>query len=134
MGNFLYPCVPNFSIGYLCVPLAANLTYFRCMGYFIRFIHNRDLAAESIMKAYIRTRIVLASPAGYIEKFLRRVKASGVSLPKNSMLKLANEVQSSFMSTNVSKCTFLYPLVLILIYVVFNFRCTRSQGQAPILS
>jgi hypothetical protein len=95
MGNFLYPCVPTFSIGYLCmctIALTANLTYFRCMGYFIRFIHNRDLAAESIMKAYVRTRIVLASPAGYIEKFLRRLKARGVSLPKNSMLKLANEV------------------------------------------
>ena len=98
------------------------------MGYFIRFIHNRDLAAESIMKSYVRTRIVFASPAGYIEKFLRRMKASGVSLPKNSMLKLADEVQSSFMGI------FMYPNVLILIYVVFNFRCTRSQGQAPILS
>ena len=64
------------------------LTY-RAMGYFIRFIHNRDLAAENIMTAYCRFRLVLDSCPGSIFSVTARLKEAGIKLPQNSMLKLA---------------------------------------------
>ena len=38
----------------------------RAMGYFIRFINNRDLAAENIMTAYCRLRLMLDSHPGIV--------------------------------------------------------------------
>ena len=76
------------------------------MGHYIRFINNRDLAVENIMTAYVRTRLVLGSPAGYIGDLLRRLDKSGITLPQHSMLKLAQEVSHPClpMYTNIYPC------------------------------
>jgi len=68
------------------------------MGWLIRFIHNRDLAAEGIMTAYVRHRVVLSVLPGTLESLGIRLKEAGLSLPVRSILSLASEV-----STNLSK-------------------------------
>jgi hypothetical protein len=62
------------------------------MGYFVRFINNRDLATENIMTAATRTRLVLDCPPGVVKSLLTRLKESGMELPAKSMLKMAAEV------------------------------------------
>ena len=58
------------------------------MGHLIRFIHNRDLAAENIMTAACRQRALLNSPPVYAERLLRRAESRSINLPENSTLKL----------------------------------------------
>jgi hypothetical protein len=62
------------------------------MGYFIRFIHNRDLAAENIMTAYCRSSLIRDSHPGAVQALLAKLKRAGYSLPKRSMLTLAGEL------------------------------------------
>jgi hypothetical protein len=64
----------------------------RCMGYFIRFIHNRDLAAENIMTAYCRSRFILDAYPGAVFSLLAKVKALGLQLPKRSTITSAAEI------------------------------------------
>ena len=66
--------------------------HFRCMGYFIRFIHNRDLAVENIMTANCRLRAVLNSPHHLVKTILRRRQSLGLSTPNNSILKIVAEI------------------------------------------
>jgi hypothetical protein len=65
----------------------------RCMGYFIRHIHNRDLAAENIMTAYVRMRVLLAAAPGSIQSLTTRLKDAGLAPPNSqrSFLRLASE-------------------------------------------
>lgn len=58
----------------------------RCMGYFIRFVHNKDLAAENIMTAYVRLRVILASAPGSILTIKQRLLDAGFALPSQSLL------------------------------------------------
>ncbi len=58
------------------------------MGHFIRFIHNRDLAGENIMTAYVRHRLVLGTPPGVVASLVSRLKSMDLDLPKRSMLLL----------------------------------------------
>ena len=60
----------------------------RCMGHFIRFIHNRDLAGENIMTAYVRHRLVMSAPPGVVAGLVSRLQAMKLDLPKRSMLLL----------------------------------------------
>lgn len=66
----------------------------RCMGYYIRFIHNRDLAAENIMTAYARQRLILDAPPGVLRSLLRRLHRDNVqvALPSRSALSLVDQV------------------------------------------
>ena len=64
----------------------------RMMGYIIRFIHNRDLAAENIMTAYCRLRLVLDSPPRAVTNLMDKLKSQTHVLPYNSMLSIANEI------------------------------------------
>lgn len=65
------------------------------MGHFIRFIHNRDLAAENILTAYVRQRLILASPPGVVTRLFKRLQDNGFRLPERTMLTLANEVSTT---------------------------------------
>ena len=62
------------------------------MGYFIRFIHNRDLAAENIMTAYCRSSLIRDCYPGAVQALLAKLKRAGYALPKRSMLTLAGEL------------------------------------------
>ena len=64
------------------------------MGYFIRFIHNRDLAAENIMTAYSRFRVILDSPPAFVFNLLKRLRQQGHSMPARSMLTTADELRA----------------------------------------
>ena len=63
----------------------------RCMGYIIRFIHNRDLAAENIMTAYCRLRLVLDSPPRSISNIMEKFSRIEARLPYDSMLSISRE-------------------------------------------
>ncbi len=63
----------------------------RCMGYIIRFIHNRDLAAENIMTAYCRLRLVLDSPPHSVSNIMDKLSGLEASLPYDSMLSISRE-------------------------------------------
>ena len=56
------------------------------MGHFIRFVNNRDLACENIMTAYVRTRLILASPPGTIERMASVLEERGTRLPDKSVI------------------------------------------------
>jgi hypothetical protein len=59
----------------------------RIMGYRIRFIHNRDLAAENICTANLRLRYMSSMlTAQTSENFQRLVSAGSLFLPKRSLL------------------------------------------------
>lgn len=62
------------------------------MGYFIRFIHCRDLAAENITTSYTRFRLLLDSAPGSVAKLLARLTDAGFTLPARSMLRSASDV------------------------------------------
>ena len=64
----------------------------RCMGWLIRFIHNRDLAAENIVTAYTRQRFVLAAPAEALGSLLPKLEAAGYTLPVRSLLNNAARI------------------------------------------
>jgi hypothetical protein len=64
----------------------------RCMGYIIRFIHNRDLAAENIMTAYCRLRLVLDSPPRAVADMMAKLSAQRQHLPYDSMLSISKEI------------------------------------------
>ena len=61
------------------------------MGYYIRFINNRDLAVENVMTAVCRARVVLDAPAGVIMNLLDRLKFLGLPLPSRSVIGLASQ-------------------------------------------
>jgi hypothetical protein len=103
----MYIWVPPCTFGY---PHNTNC-YFRCMGYFVRFIHNRDLATENIMTAATRTRLVLDCPPGVVKSLLVRLKESGMVLPAQSMLKLADEVPFAYLTAPNEFS--MYPLILV---------------------
>ena len=63
------------------------------MGYLIRHIHNRDLAAENIMTAYTRLRFVLHNYPTSAASLSSRLGLCGLQLPERSMLALCNEVR-----------------------------------------
>ena len=61
------------------------------MGYFIRHIHNRDLATENIVSAYCRVRLILDAAPGSLDDFITRIDKAGYKLPSNSVLRNAGE-------------------------------------------
>jgi hypothetical protein len=82
------------------------------MGYLIRHIHNRDLATENIMTAYVRLRFILAKYPSTINKMISRFKAAGMSLPHGgTTLVVASEVRallSSFLCISVDMSTIMF--------------------------
>jgi hypothetical protein len=67
----------------------------RMMGYYIRFVHNRDLACENICTAYVRMRFLLDRKPGSIASLLGRLHEANVQLPANSMLQEAAKLRGS---------------------------------------
>ena len=86
------------------------------MGYLIRFIHNRDLAAENIVTAYIRSQFLLQAPAQAITGLRQRFESANMRLNPNSMLHTASEVC-------ISQRT--YILLYILTFLLHFFRYTK---------
>ena len=65
----------------------------RCMGYLIRHIHNRDLAAENIMTAYVRLRFIIKSYPNTQRRMVQRFHDMDMKVPKGGWtLQLASEV------------------------------------------
>lgn len=64
------------------------------MGFFIRFINNRDLAPENIMSAAVRSRVILDTPGGTLHSLFKRLKASNCVLPARSIILLAQDLRS----------------------------------------
>lgn len=58
----------------------------RCMGWLIRFIHNRHHACENIVQAYSRHMILMQSHGGLSRDDLDELCVAGMDLPANSML------------------------------------------------
>ena len=82
------------------MPVYANIfhdipVHVRCMGFLIRFIHNRDLAAENIMTANCRLRAVLNSPPDVVKSLLHRMQSRGVSVPNNSIMKILADTKTA---------------------------------------
>jgi hypothetical protein len=71
------------------------------MGYFVRFIHNRDLAVENIMKALVRKAVVLNSPPSYVKRLLRRLEKRGFALPKHSILNMVHVYTPTVLSLSL---------------------------------
>ena len=61
----------------------------RTMGYLIRHINNRDLAAENIMTAYVRLRYLLWRAPASIGPLRERLAAVRFALPPESMVMAA---------------------------------------------
>jgi hypothetical protein len=80
------------------------------MGYIIRHIHNRDLAAENIMTAYVRLRFVCLSLPASAVSLMERLTAAKIRMSKNSILRTANEVTSTHTLTSLPKNTYLLNL------------------------
>ena len=65
------------------------------MGHYIRFIKNRDLAAENIMTTAVRVRLaILGSPPGCISSLIHRLREISIPLPQRSSIALADEVKT----------------------------------------
>lgn len=64
----------------------------RCMGWLIRFIHNRDLAAENIVTAYTRQRFVLSAPQEALQSLHTKMEQAGLTLPARSLLNSTKKV------------------------------------------
>ena len=79
----------------LCIDTDAPTCPRRCMGWLIRFIHNRDLAAENIVTAYVRQRFVLAAPAEVLASLHAKLESSSMTLPLNSLLAQAKNISQS---------------------------------------
>jgi len=62
------------------------------MGWLIRYIHNRDLAAENIMTAYVRQRFVMAAPAEALDSLHAKLEKAGLSLPVRSLLNNVKQI------------------------------------------
>ena len=65
----------------------------RCMGTLIRHIHNRDLAGENILTAYVRQRVLLATPPHIVENLARNLHTRGMRLPARTLLRVAEVVE-----------------------------------------
>ena len=63
------------------------------MGTYIRYIHNRDLAAENIMTAVVRQRVILDCFPRAARNMLMRLRNAGFSLPARSTLALADQTR-----------------------------------------
>jgi hypothetical protein len=64
------------------------------MGHYIRFINNRDLATENIMRSAVRVQLVLSSPPGCISSLIKRLRSIPIALPKRSSITLADELKT----------------------------------------
>ena len=78
-----------------------SILYIRMMGYIIRHIHNRNLAAENIMTAYVRLRFLCLSLPVSAVSLVKRLNAANIRLARNSILRTANEVTSTHTFTIV---------------------------------
>jgi hypothetical protein len=68
------------------------------MGYLIRHIHNRDLAAENIMTAYVRLRFILKTYPSTMTEMIAKFEAADMRLPRGGhVLALATEVTSTLL-------------------------------------
>ena len=63
------------------------------MGHFVRFIHNRDLAAESISYAYTRQMFILSAPPGHLQGLSARLDGL-FKVPNHSSIAIANEIKA----------------------------------------
>jgi hypothetical protein len=61
------------------------------MGHYIRFIHNRDLAAENIMTACVRNSFLLSAPEGTLGKLYEKMTRLRLPVPENSALVTADQ-------------------------------------------
>lgn len=86
----------------------------RCMGYFIRFIKNRDLAIENIVSTYSRSTLVTGAPSELVESTVQRLSSTTYYNPKKSLIKLAQEVHKRMC---VHIVTYRYTYVHALTYV-----------------
>ena len=64
----------------------------RCMGFFIRFIKNRDLAIENIVSTYTRATLILGSPHGLVLTTSTQLESIGMPVAKQSLMALAGQV------------------------------------------
>ena len=77
---------------------ARNLwAYFgeRCMGWLVRFVHNRDLVVENIVNAYARQSIILACPNNDLRQTLANMEDANITLPLGSMFRLASSIEEA---------------------------------------
>lgn len=62
------------------------------MGFLIRFIHNRDLAAENVVTAFMRQQFVLSAPPETLESLHAKLERAGLTLPVRSLLNTTKAV------------------------------------------
>lgn len=70
----------------------------RCMGGYIRFINNRDLACENIMTACVRQLFILNAPHGALANAFKKARAMNLPLPQHSALIIASERKATHKS------------------------------------
>jgi len=67
----------------------------RCMGWLVRFVHNRDLAVENIVTAYSRQTVILSTPHIGLQETVANLERVNVHLSKNSMFRMASSLQEA---------------------------------------
>lgn len=89
-------CLPAFfhsCRNYFAYAATNLLSLHRCMGYYIRFIHNRDLAYENMARAVVRSRFLLDAPPGALQGILGRLSAAGLPSPSLSLITSAADLR-----------------------------------------
>ena len=64
----------------------------RCMGFLIRFIHNRDLTAENVITAFMWQQFVLYAPPESLQSLHAKLERAGLTLPVRSLLNTTKAV------------------------------------------
>jgi hypothetical protein len=64
----------------------------RVVGWMIRFVHNRDLAVENIVKAMVRRQTILFAPGNMIKNLLAKLPKCHLNLPLQSSLFLVKDL------------------------------------------
>ena len=64
----------------------------RCVGRLVRFIHNRDLATENLVRAYVRHSLLHCAPAKERAALHAAVARGDLSLEKTSLLRSAKDL------------------------------------------
>ena len=86
-------CIQDFCCIHYCIQYSRLLCYvheiYRCVGWLIRFVHNR---VENIVKAMVRQQMVLSAPLESLADLATNLADIGVNLPTRSALVLAREV------------------------------------------
>ena len=100
------------------------------MGYFIRFIHNRDLAVENIVSSVTRFSFMILEASRCLGSVHDKLEAVGAVLPDRSMLREATRVRKlQHLMTSVNSLFLMSTVVNNLFIVIVRLSTPREVCQ-----